>query len=164
MTVGLIAHLDNPTLADGRHLGEQAEEAGADWLGVPDAFWWRDTWVLSAEVARVTKRLAVGPLVTNPYMRHPFVTVAAIATLQELAGRRVLVGLGAGGSEIAGAARLNRGDAHRADRGARRLDPSSGRGRAVGQTQWPHLGGPLGPASDHRGRPAATGSCEPRDG
>jgi 5,10-methylenetetrahydromethanopterin reductase len=111
VTVGLITHLDNPTLADIRHLGEAAEEAGADWLGVPDAFWWRDTWVLCAEVARVTKRLAVGPLVTNPYMRHPFVTVAAIATLQEVAGGRVLVGIGAGGSEIAGAARLSRLDA-----------------------------------------------------
>jgi 5,10-methylenetetrahydromethanopterin reductase len=111
MTVGLITHLDNPTLADVRHLGASAEEAGADWLGLPDAFWWRDTWVLCAEVARATSRLAVGPLVTNPYMRHPFVTAAAVATLQELAGDRVLLGLGAGGSEIAGAAQVSRVDA-----------------------------------------------------
>ena len=54
MSVGLITHLDNPTLADIRHLGERAEDAGADWLGVPDAFWWRDTWVLGAEVAKAT--------------------------------------------------------------------------------------------------------------
>jgi 5,10-methylenetetrahydromethanopterin reductase len=111
MSIGLITHIDNPSLTDVRRLGEQAEEAGADWLGVPDAFWWRDTWVLGAEVATATKRLAVGPVVTNPYMRHPYVTVAAIATLQELAGNRVLVGIGAGGSEIAGAARLSRLDA-----------------------------------------------------
>ncbi len=111
MTVGLITHLDNPTLAEVRELGLRAEEAGADWLGLPDAFWWRDTWVLSAEVARTTRGLAVGPLVTNPYMRHPFVTAAAVATLQELAGDRVLLGLGAGGSEIAGAAQVSRADA-----------------------------------------------------
>jgi 5,10-methylenetetrahydromethanopterin reductase len=111
MSVGLILHIDNPTLADVRAMAERAEEAGADWLGVPDAFWWRDTWVLAAEAARVTTRLAVGPMVTNPYMRHPFVTVAAIATLQELAGPRVLVGVGAGGSEVAGAAGVSRADA-----------------------------------------------------
>jgi hypothetical protein len=38
MTVGLITHLDNPTLAEVRELGLRAEEAGADWLGLPDAF------------------------------------------------------------------------------------------------------------------------------
>jgi alkanesulfonate monooxygenase SsuD/methylene tetrahydromethanopterin reductase-like flavin-dependent oxidoreductase (luciferase family) len=111
VSVGLIVHLDNPTLADVRALGREAEDAGADWLGVPDAFWWRDTWVLVAELARVTERLSIGPLVTNPYTRHPFVTVAAIATLQELAGPRVLVGLGAGGSEVGGAAQISRADA-----------------------------------------------------
>ncbi len=111
MTGGLIVHIDNPTLADVRAVAAQAEEAGADWLGVPDAFWWRDTWVLAAEAARVTERLAFGPVVTNPYLRHPFVTVAAIATLQERAGPRVLVGIGAGGSEAAGAAGVSRVDA-----------------------------------------------------
>jgi len=111
MTVGLIVHIDNPSLADMGALGVAAEEAGADWLGVPDAFWWRDAWLLVAEVARVTERLAFGPVVTNPYLRHPFVTVAAIATLQELAGPRVLVGIGAGGSEVAGAAGISRVDA-----------------------------------------------------
>mgnify|MGYP000185611179 CR=1 FL=1 len=49
MTVGLITHLRNATLAETRLLAAAAEEAGADWLGVPDAFWWRDTWLLIAE-------------------------------------------------------------------------------------------------------------------
>ena len=88
-----------------------AESAGADWLGLPNAFWWRDTWILAAEAARVTQRLAVGPVVTNPYTRHPFVTLAAIATLQDLAGPRVILGVGAGGSEIGGAAKISRADA-----------------------------------------------------
>ena len=78
---------------------------------MPDAFWWRDTWILAAEAARVTQRLAVGPVVTNPYTRHPFVTLAAIATLQDLAGPRVILGVGAGGSEIGGAAKISRADA-----------------------------------------------------
>jgi alkanesulfonate monooxygenase SsuD/methylene tetrahydromethanopterin reductase-like flavin-dependent oxidoreductase (luciferase family) len=111
VSVGLITHLDNPSPADVTALARAAEAAGADWLGLPDAFWWRDTWILAGEAARVTRRLAVGPVVTNPYTRHPFVTLAAIATLQDLAGPRVIIGLGAGGSEIGGAAKISRADA-----------------------------------------------------
>ncbi len=106
MTVGVIAHLENPTYEDIRQLAGEAEEAGAEWLGVPDAFWWRDTWLLLAEAARVTRRIRLGPLVTNPYLRHPFVTVSALASLQDLAGPRVFAGLGAGGSEVRLAARI----------------------------------------------------------
>jgi alkanesulfonate monooxygenase SsuD/methylene tetrahydromethanopterin reductase-like flavin-dependent oxidoreductase (luciferase family) len=111
VSVGLITHLDNPSLADVAALARAAEAAGADWLGLPDAFWWRDTWILAAEAARVTQRLAVGPVVTNPYTRHPFVTLAAVATLQDLAGPRVVLGIGAGGSEVGGAAKISRADA-----------------------------------------------------
>jgi 5,10-methylenetetrahydromethanopterin reductase len=110
-TVGVISHLQNPTFGEVRALARAAEAAGADWLGLPDAFWWRDTWLLLAEAARATGRMEIGPLVTNPYLRHPFHTVAAIASLQDLAGPRVFVGLGAGGSEVTGAARIPRDDA-----------------------------------------------------
>src|SRR5258708_10137313 len=111
MAVGVISHLHNPNLAQVRELAVAAEEAGADWLGLPDAFWWRDTWLLLAEAARVTERIEIGPLVTNPYLRHPFHTVAAVASLQDLAGARVFVGIGAGGSEVSGAAGMSRRDA-----------------------------------------------------
>src|SRR3984893_10211530 len=111
MSVGVISHLANPGFADVRRLAVAAERAGADWLGLPDAFWWRDTWLLLAEAARVTERLEIGPLVTNPYIRHPFHTVAALASLQDLAGKRACVGIGAGGSEISGAAGISRRDA-----------------------------------------------------
>jgi 5,10-methylenetetrahydromethanopterin reductase len=111
MAVGVISHLHNPSFAQVRELAVAAEEAGADWLGLPDAFWWRDTWLLLAEAARVTERIEIGPLVTNPYLRHPFHTVAAVASLQDLAGARVFVGIGAGGSEVSGAAGMSRRDA-----------------------------------------------------
>jgi 5,10-methylenetetrahydromethanopterin reductase len=50
-------------------------------------------------------------VVTNPYTRHPFVTLSAIATLQDVAGPRVILGIGAGGSEVGGAAKISRADA-----------------------------------------------------
>jgi 5,10-methylenetetrahydromethanopterin reductase len=137
VSVGVISHLDNPTVADIVALAVAAEDAGAEWLGIADAFWWRDTWLLLAEAARATSRLAVGPVVTNPYLRHPFHTIAALATLQEIAGDRVFIGIGAGGSELGGAAHVSRRDAPAriealavlirsvADDGV--LDPSSGR-------------------------------------
>src|SRR5438132_13254224 len=104
MAVGVISHLANVSFDQVRALARAAERAGADRLGLPDAFWWRDTWLLLAEAARVTERIEIGPLVTNPYLRHPFHTVAAVASLQGLAGKRVFGGLGAGGSEVWGAA------------------------------------------------------------
>src|SRR3977135_308944 len=111
MPVGVIPHLPTISLPEVRALPRAAEAAGGDWLGLPDAFWWRDTWLLLAEAARVTERIEIGPLVTNPYLRHPFHTVAAVASLQDLAGPRVFVGIGAGGSEVAGAAGVSRSDA-----------------------------------------------------
>src|SRR6266536_1488242 len=111
MPVGVITHLHNVNFSELRALAQAAESAGADWLGIPDAFWWRNSWMLLAEAARVTERIELGPLVTNPYLRHPFHTVAAVASLQDLAGPRVFVGLGAGGSEVSGAAGVSRKDA-----------------------------------------------------
>src|SRR6266550_6592579 len=100
MPVGVISHLPNVGFDEVRALAKAAEDAGADWLGLPDAFWWRDAWQLLGEAARVTERIEIGPLVTNPYLRHLFHTVAALASLQDLAGPRVFLGLGAGGSEV----------------------------------------------------------------
>jgi 5,10-methylenetetrahydromethanopterin reductase len=138
VAVGVISHLPNPDFAGVAALARAAEDAGADWLGVPDAFWWRDTWLLVAESARATRRMALGPVVTNPYLRHPFHTVAALASMQELAGAdRVFVGIGAGGSEVTGAAKVARRDAANRVRSlvdllrhieqGEPLDPSSGR-------------------------------------
>jgi 5,10-methylenetetrahydromethanopterin reductase len=111
LTVGVIAHLHNPTPGEAVEMAVAAEAAGADWVGVADAFWWRDVWMLLAEVARATNTISIGPTVTNAYLRHPFHTVSALATLQELAPGRVFLGIGAGGSEITAAAGIPRSDA-----------------------------------------------------
>src|SRR3979409_786931 len=111
MAVGGISHLPNVSFEQVRGLAVAAETAGADWLGLPDAFWWRDTWLLLAEAAKGPGRSRTGALGTNPHLRHPSPTVPAVASLQDLAGPRVFVGIGAGGSEVSVAASVSRQDA-----------------------------------------------------
>jgi alkanesulfonate monooxygenase SsuD/methylene tetrahydromethanopterin reductase-like flavin-dependent oxidoreductase (luciferase family) len=55
-----------------------------------------DVWTLLGAIAQATSTVAVGPLVTNVTTRHPAFIALAAATLQDLAGGRAMVGLGAG--------------------------------------------------------------------
>src|SRR5438046_1943147 len=98
--VGVTCHLKHPTLREFTEFARVAEEAGATWCSVSDFFGWRDTWILLTAAAGATQRILLGPGVTNPYTRHPFQTVSALATLDELSGGRALLGVGAGGSEL----------------------------------------------------------------
>ena len=109
--VGVISHVPNPDVEVAVGLAQAAEEAGAQWIGVADAFWWRDVWLLLCEVASATERIELGPAMTNPYMRHRFQTASALATLQEMAHGRVFCGIAAGGSELTAAAGISRRDA-----------------------------------------------------
>ena len=56
-------------------------------------------------VAAATSRVTIGPGITNAYTRHPGVTAAGIATLDDLSGGRAALGVGAGGSLTPDAAR-----------------------------------------------------------
>ena len=55
-----------------------------------------DPWPLLGAIAAVTSTLSLGPLVANLTVRRPVHVANAAATLQELSGGRVLVGVGAG--------------------------------------------------------------------
>lgn len=57
----------------------------------------RDVYVTLAAIAVATQDIRLGPGITNPFVRHPGATAAAIATLDELSGGRAFLGLGAGG-------------------------------------------------------------------
>ncbi len=72
------------------------ERAGFDRLGISDVVLWHDCWVLMALCAARTERLEFGPLVTNPYSRHPVVLAGAVATLSEASDGRAFLGLGVG--------------------------------------------------------------------
>ncbi len=57
----------------------------------------RDVYVTLTAIAARTTRIPLGPGITNPFVRHPGATAAAIASLDEFSGGRAFVGLGAGG-------------------------------------------------------------------
>src|SRR5258705_6207673 len=69
------------------HLRDPDERAEA---GVPEA------WTTLTALAEVTRRLTLGPLVLNTGLRHPGLLANMAATLQQVSGGRLLLGLGAG--------------------------------------------------------------------
>ena len=79
----------------------RAEELGWDAALQPDSqLRRRDTYVLLAAAARATERIVLGPLLANPVNRHPTVTASSIATIDELAPGRTLLGWGVGDTAV----------------------------------------------------------------
>jgi alkanesulfonate monooxygenase SsuD/methylene tetrahydromethanopterin reductase-like flavin-dependent oxidoreductase (luciferase family) len=84
---------------------QAAERAGLDgvWIndhlagGVHETSHVLECWTVLASIAASVPRLALGPLVLNVANRHPAVLAVMAATLQEVSGGRLLLGLGAGG-------------------------------------------------------------------
>jgi alkanesulfonate monooxygenase SsuD/methylene tetrahydromethanopterin reductase-like flavin-dependent oxidoreductase (luciferase family) len=72
------------------HLRDPEAEADSD-AGVPEAM------TVLAALAEATRRITLGPLVLNVSNRHPGLLAQMAATLQQISGGRLLVGLGAGG-------------------------------------------------------------------
>jgi alkanesulfonate monooxygenase SsuD/methylene tetrahydromethanopterin reductase-like flavin-dependent oxidoreductase (luciferase family) len=56
-----------------------------------------ECWTVLSALAAVVPRVALGPMVLNVANRHPGVLAAMAATLQEVSGGRLLLGIGAGG-------------------------------------------------------------------
>src|SRR5438309_6068740 len=80
---------------------KRAEALGWDAAWQPDSqLRRRDTYVLLAAAARATERIMLGPLLANPVNRHPSVTASSIATIDELAPGRVLLGWGVGDTAV----------------------------------------------------------------
>lgn len=77
-------------------LARRIEEVGFDRLGISDVVFWPDCFVLQGLIAAATDRVHIGSMVTNPYSRHPAVLAGALATLQEVSGGRMFLGIGVG--------------------------------------------------------------------
>ncbi len=80
-----------------------AEELGfrAVWCPEVPAFG-HDMWVTLARIAEKTTRLKFGPAVLIPSYRHPMAQASAIATLEQIAPGRLMVGFGTGFTGRAG--------------------------------------------------------------
>ncbi len=71
---------------------DHLRDPGGDPRGVPEC------WTTLAALAEAVPRVFLGSLVLNIANRHPGVLANAAATLQQVSGGRLLLGLGAGGS------------------------------------------------------------------
>jgi 5,10-methylenetetrahydromethanopterin reductase len=80
-----------------------AEKLGfrAVWCPEVPAFG-HDIWVTLARIAENTKRIKFGPSVLIPSYRHPMAQASAIATLEQIAPGRLMVGFGTGFTGRAG--------------------------------------------------------------
>ncbi len=81
------------------HLRDSDSESGP---GVPEA------WTTLTALAEATQRISLGPLVLNVANRHPGVLANMAATFQAVSGGRLLLGIGAGGSQVVEAIELMR--------------------------------------------------------
>jgi 5,10-methylenetetrahydromethanopterin reductase len=78
-------------------LSQKLERWGYSHFWYPDEKFFRECYIGLTLVAVHTRKLVLGPAVTDPYSRHPIMTAAAIGTLAEVAPGRVWLGFGAGG-------------------------------------------------------------------
>jgi probable F420-dependent oxidoreductase len=95
-----------PGWNDVRAVAEAAEQGGLDSVWIADHFLYRDpegqiygmheSWTLLTAVAAVTSRLELGNMVLCASFRDPGLTAKMAATLDEVSGGRLILGVGAG--------------------------------------------------------------------
>ena len=84
----------------------QIDRLGYDALWLTDSsLHSRNCWAYLTLAARVSARLRIGTAVTNPVTRHPAITAVAAATVAEISGGRVTLGIGAGDRPLLSLAR-----------------------------------------------------------
>jgi len=76
---------------------EEIDELGFDHLWLTDSsLHARNCYAYLTLAAARSSRLLLGPAVTNPVTRHPAITAAAAATVDEISQGRLILGIGAG--------------------------------------------------------------------
>lgn len=98
--IGLVLpNLDDtplPVIVEGARL---ADRLGYELALVPEA-WGRDALVVLAHLAGQTERIGLGTGIVNVFSRSPAVLGMATATLDELSGGRMVLGLGTSGPGV----------------------------------------------------------------
>jgi probable F420-dependent oxidoreductase len=100
MDFGLVLQADPPPsrlIAFAR----RAEEYGFSHIWTFDShLLWMEPYVLYSQMLAETRRITVGPFVTNPATRDWTVTASVFATLNEMYGNRTICGIGRGDSAV----------------------------------------------------------------
>ena len=80
-----------------REMAIETEHLGFDHLWLTDSsLHARNCYAYLTLAAGATRALTLGTAVTNPITRHPAITAAAAATVDEISGGRFILGIGAG--------------------------------------------------------------------
>ncbi|MFC4128410.1 TIGR03842 family LLM class F420-dependent oxidoreductase [Nocardia rhizosphaerae] len=100
MQFGAVLQCDPPA-ARSVYLAKLAEVHGFSHLWTFDSHvLWQEPYVLYSQILHETKRITVGPMVTNPATRDWTVTASTYATLNEAYGNRTICGIGRGDSAV----------------------------------------------------------------
>lgn len=100
MDFGVVLQTDPPAwrVVD---LAQKAETLGFSHAWTFDSHvLWQEPYVIYSQILSATKRMIVGPMVTNPGTRDPTVTASLYATLNDMFGNRTICGIGRGDSAM----------------------------------------------------------------
>ncbi|WP_405056351.1 TIGR03842 family LLM class F420-dependent oxidoreductase [Kribbella sp. NBC_01505] len=100
MDFGVVFQCDPPasTVVE---LAVKAEDAGFDYVWTFDShLLWQEPFVIYSQILAATRRVIVGPMVTNPGTRDWTVIASQFATLNEMFGNRTVCGIGRGDSAL----------------------------------------------------------------
>jgi probable F420-dependent oxidoreductase len=91
----------NPPASRVVELAQRAENLGFDYVWTFDShILWEEPYVIYSAILAATRKVVVGPMVTNPATRDWTVTASVFATLNEMYGNRTVCGIGRGDSAV----------------------------------------------------------------
>lgn len=100
MDIGVVLQC-TPPAARVIDLARRAETYGFSHVWTFDShILWEEPYVIYSKILDETRKVVVGPMVTNPATRDVTVTASVFATLNEMYGNRTVIGIGRGDSAV----------------------------------------------------------------
>lgn len=100
MDIGVVLQC-TPPAARVVDLARRAETYGFTYVWTFDShILWEEPYVIYSKILDETRKVIVGPMVTNPATRDITVTASVFATLNEMYGNRTVIGIGRGDSAV----------------------------------------------------------------
>ncbi|GAB2631649.1 TIGR03842 family LLM class F420-dependent oxidoreductase [Nocardia goodfellowii] len=100
MDIGVVLQC-TPPASRVVELARQAETHGFSHVWTFDShLLWQEPYVIYSQILGATRKVVVGPMVTNPATRDWTVTASTFATLNDMFGNRTICGIGRGDSAV----------------------------------------------------------------